>query len=114
MPILLIIFSIFNTYNLFVMSLTMFFIGLIVGIVPALISTMISKEFPQNKGGALGLFNFTRYIGMSLGSITIGLFSAHTVPIYFTGIATLILLLFIINKMSYKRSESNIEQLSNY
>ena len=96
-PILLIVFSFLNTSNLYVMSINIFLIGIIVGIVPALISTTLSSEFTETKGAALGSFNFIRYIGMALGSIVIGLFSNNTQPYFFIGSSILLLILSLLN-----------------
>ncbi|RIN28381.1 MFS transporter, partial [Staphylococcus succinus] len=86
-PILLILFSILNQTNIYILSINIFLIGLIVGIIPALISTHLSSEFPNKKGAALGAFNFIRYTGMALGSITVGLFNIYNVSILFVAIA---------------------------
>ncbi len=88
-----------------------FLIGLIVGIVPALISTILSKEFPKTKGAALGMFNFIRYIGMALGSITIGFFSDDNIIYYYLGISILLIVIFILSKLKIKLNVmNNVEQ----
>lgn len=104
-PILLILFSILNQTNIYILSINIFLIGLIVGIIPALISTNLSSEFPNKKGAALGAFNFIRYTGMALGSITVGLFNIYNVSILFVAIAILLLILaslYFLSKRQHK------------
>lgn len=104
-PILLILFSILNQTNIYILSINIFLIGLIVGIIPALISTHLSSEFPNKKGAALGAFNFIRYIGMALGSITVGLFNIYNVSILFVAVAILLLILtsvYFLSKRQHK------------
>lgn len=111
LTILLILFSILNSSNLYIMLAITFLIGLIVGIVPALISTILSKEFPKTKGAALGMFNFIRYIGMALGSITIGFFSDDNIIYYYLGISILLIVIFILSKLKIKLNVmNNVEQ----
>lgn len=104
-PILLILFSILNQTNIYILSINIFLIGLIVGILPALISTNLSSEFPSKKGAALGAFNFIRYTGMALGSITVGLFNIYNVSILFVAISILLLILasvYFLSKRQHK------------
>ncbi|MDH9162434.1 MFS transporter [Staphylococcus succinus] len=104
-PILLILFSILNQTNIYILSINIFLIGLIVGIIPALISTNLSSEFPNKKGAALGAFNFIRYTGMALGSIAVGLFNIYNVSILFVAIAILLLILasvYFLSKRQHK------------
>ncbi|MGO3049283.1 MFS transporter [Staphylococcus casei] len=100
--VLLLLFALLNTYNIYLVAIILFMIGIMIGIEPALVSTTLTQTFPSAKGGALGIFNFIRYIGMTLGSITIGLFNIHTTYYFFIGIAlAFIFLLFI--TVIYKR-----------
>ncbi|MEJ7218496.1 MFS transporter [Staphylococcus gallinarum] len=112
-PILLILFSILNQTNIYILSINIFLIGLIVGIIPALISTNLSSEFPNKKGAALGAFNFIRYIGMALGSITVGLFNIYNVSILFATIAVLILILSSIYFLSKRQRKAKTNKAYN-
>ncbi|OEL08331.1 MFS transporter [Staphylococcus equorum] len=112
-PILLILFSILNQTNIYILSINIFLIGLIVGIIPALISTNLSSEFPDKKGAALGAFNFIRYIGMALGSIAVGLFNINNVSILFIVISILLLILTIIYFLSIRQHKVIINKAYN-
>ncbi|REH96345.1 MFS transporter [Staphylococcus felis] len=98
----IIIFSIFtllfgtlNSLNLIILSFIIFVLGLFVGIVPALLSTLISQRFENIKGKVLGVFNFVRYIGMTIGAILIGLVSQLFIPYYFAIVSVILILVFI-------------------
>lgn len=77
------LFGIFNSVNLIILSFIIFVLGFFVGVVPALLSTLISQRFENIKGKVLGIFNFVRYIGMTIGAILIGLVSQLFIPYYF-------------------------------
>lgn len=75
-----------NESNVIILSVIIFILGTCVGIVPALLSTIISKRFEHIKGKVLGVFNFVRYIGMTVGALLIGIISQPLVAFYFTTI----------------------------
>ncbi|MDO0969948.1 MFS transporter, partial [Staphylococcus haemolyticus] len=87
--------GIFNSLNLIILSFIIFVLGFFVGVVPALLSTLISQRFENIKGKVLGIFNFVRYIGMTIGAILIGLVSQLFIPYYF-GIVSIILIIILI------------------
>ena len=89
------LFGIFNSVNLIILSFIIFVLGFFVGVVPALLSTLISQRFENIKGKVLGIFNFVRYIGMTIGAILIGLVSQLFIPYYF-GIVSIILIIILI------------------
>ncbi|MCD8887111.1 MFS transporter [Staphylococcus epidermidis] len=89
------LFGLFNSTNLIVLSIIIFILGLFVGIVPALLSTLISQRFESIKGKVLGVFNFARYIGMTIGAILIGLVSQGFTFYYFAIISLILILIFI-------------------
>lgn len=95
----------FSATNLMVLSLIIFVLGFFVGIVPALLSTLISQRYEDRKGKVLGVFNFVRYIGMTIGAILIGLVSQSFIPYYFTITSLLLILLFII--FNFKKFYNN-------
>ncbi|WP_191961380.1 MFS transporter, partial [Staphylococcus aureus] len=70
-------------------------LGTCVGIVPALLSTIISKRFEHIKGKVLGVFNFVRYIGMTVGALLIGIISHSLVPFYFTTVTIMLIIIFL-------------------
>ncbi|MFD3448391.1 MFS transporter [Microbacteriaceae bacterium 4G12] len=96
-PITLLLFGLLQFLNLFVVAILTFSLGFLVGIAPALMSTIISNLFTELKGAALGLFNFIRYTGMALGSISIGLFSIPLTTIYFVILAAIFILISVFN-----------------
>ncbi|GAB5873245.1 hypothetical protein JMUB7536_27510 [Staphylococcus aureus] len=75
-----------NESNVIILSVIIFILGTCVGIVTALLSTIISKRFEHIKGKVLGVFNFVRYIGMTVGALLIGIISQPLVAFYFTTI----------------------------
>lgn len=93
--IITMLFGLLHDLNLTVLSLIIFALGFLVGIVPALLSTLISQRYENIKGKVLGIFNFIRYLGMTFGSITIGLTSQQYVVFYFSFIFTVLLIIFL-------------------
>ena len=49
------LFGLFNTLSLIILSFIIFILGLFVGLVPALLSTLISQRFESIKGKVLGV-----------------------------------------------------------
>lgn len=96
-PIVLFLFGLLQFLNLFVVAILTFSLGFLVGIAPALMSTIISTLFTDLKGAALGLFNFIRYTGMTLGAISIGLFSTPLTTIYFVILAAIFMIISVFN-----------------
>lgn len=101
------LFSFLNSTNLIVLSIIIFILGLFVGIVLALLSTLISQRFESIKGKVLGVFNFVRYIGMTIGAILIGLVSQGSIFYYFATVSLILILIFIyIKTVSFKKTFS--------
>lgn len=73
MPILIIIFGFLHTKSIIGLSILLFLYGITIGFAPPLFSTIISNEYNENRGAALGLFNFIRYSGMAVGGMFTGL-----------------------------------------
>ncbi|MEM5592383.1 hypothetical protein AAHH67_12890 [Niallia circulans] len=73
MPLLIIIFGLLHTKSILGLSILLFMYGITVGFASPLFSTVISNEYNENRGAALGLFNFIRYSGMAVGGMFIGL-----------------------------------------
>lgn len=73
MPLLIIIFGLLHTKSIIGLSILLFMYGITVGFASPLFSTVISNEYNENRGAALGLFNFIRYSGMAVGGMFIGL-----------------------------------------
>ncbi|HAR3910600.1 TPA: MFS transporter [Staphylococcus aureus] len=80
-------------------NVIIFILGTCVGIVPALLSTIISKRFEHIKGKVLGVFNFVRYIGMTVGALLIGIISQPLVAFYFTTITSMLIIIFLYIKI---------------
>lgn len=73
MPLLIIIFGFLHTKSIIGLSILLFLYGITIGFAPPLFSTIISNEYNENRGAALGLFNFIRYSGMAVGGMFTGL-----------------------------------------
>ncbi|HBC4867068.1 TPA: MFS transporter [Staphylococcus aureus] len=80
-------------------NVIIFILGTCVGIVPALLATIISKRFEHIKGKVLGVFNFVRYIGMTVGALLIGIISQPLVAFYFTTITIMLIIIFLYIKI---------------
>lgn len=100
LSIAILLFGLFNTLNLIVLSVMIFILGIFVGITPALLSTLISQRFESIKGKVLGVFNFIRYMGMTIGAIFIGVIVPIFIPYYFILTSLILILIFI-----YTRTE---------
>ncbi|MDM5248628.1 MFS transporter [Lysinibacillus sp. G4S2] len=74
MPLEVILFGLLHTKTIIGLAILLFGYGMTVGFSPPLFSTMISNEYSQNRGTALGLFNFIRYSGMAIGGMFSGLY----------------------------------------
>ncbi|WP_148249667.1 MFS transporter [Staphylococcus aureus] len=94
-----ILFGWLNESNVIILSVIIFILGTCVGIVPALLSTIISKRFEHIKGKVLGVFNFVRYIGMTVGALLIGIISQPLVAFYFTTITIMLIVIFLYIKI---------------
>ncbi|MFG6169643.1 MFS transporter, partial [Staphylococcus aureus] len=88
-----------NESNVIILSVIIFILGTCVGIVPALLSTIISKRFEHIKGKVLGVFNFVRYIGMTVGALLIGIIYQPLVAFYFTTITIMLIVIFLYIKI---------------
>ncbi|HCT0306036.1 TPA: MFS transporter, partial [Staphylococcus pseudintermedius] len=105
-------FGLMHYLNLIVLSLIIFALGFLVGIVPALLSTLISQRYENIKGKVLGIFNFIRYLGMTFGSITIGLISQQYMLFYFSFIFIVMLTIFLyIKTVHFNQAMTDIYHL---
>lgn len=105
-------FGLMHYLNLIVLSLIIFALGFLVGIVPALLSTLISQRYENIKGKVLGIFNFIRYLGMTFGSIAIGLISQQYMLFYFSFIFIVILTIFLyIKTVHFNQAMTDIYHL---
>ncbi|NPC94167.1 MFS transporter [Bacillus sp. WMMC1349] len=68
----IVFFGLTHTFSLFVMSIALIVFGITMGLIPPMFSTMITNEFEENRGSAIGVFNFIRYIGMASGPVISG------------------------------------------
>ncbi|UWE04281.1 MFS transporter [Laceyella sacchari] len=73
----MLLFSFTHSLSLIAISIALVLHGISVGLITPLYSTMITNEFEQQKGSAIGMFNFVRYIGMAAGPIISGLLLAE-------------------------------------
>ncbi|MFO3789766.1 MFS transporter [Bacillus mojavensis] len=63
----IILFTFTHSVSIILMALTLALFGVSMGVIPPLYSTMITNEFEENRGSAIGIFNFIRYTGMAAG-----------------------------------------------
>ncbi|MFT8322141.1 MAG: MFS transporter [Bacillus sp. (in: firmicutes)] len=68
----LILFAITSHWHLIALSLSLILYGLSTGFITPLYGTIITNEFKNNRASAMGMFNFIRYVGMSVGPIVSG------------------------------------------
>lgn len=73
MPIFIILFGIILEKNIIILSIVLFLYGILLGFSPPLFSTMISNQYTNERGLALGVFNFVRYCGMAIGAGIVGI-----------------------------------------
>jgi len=97
-PLLIIAFGCLHTKSIIGLSIILFMYGLTIGFAPPLFSTIISNEYSEHRGAALGLFNFIRYSGMAIGGMFTGLSVVlpSTLVFIFCGV-----LLFVISLYQY-------------
>ncbi|MBS3681238.1 MFS transporter [Ornithinibacillus massiliensis] len=99
MPLEIILFGKFHTYSLMWLSIILFGYGIMVGFSAPLFSTIISKEYCENRGTALGVFNFVRYVGMALGGMSSALYRVMPSSVLFMLFGSC---LFLISIVSFK------------
>ncbi|MBU8785566.1 MULTISPECIES: MFS transporter [Bacillus] len=63
----IVIFGFTHTFSIFFMSIALILFGIAMGLIPPLFSTVVANEYEENRGSALGMFNFIRYTGMACG-----------------------------------------------
>ncbi|WII38253.1 MFS transporter [Paenibacillus thiaminolyticus] len=68
----MLLFAATESVSLIGLSAALVMYGISGGVLTPLFATMISNEFEAQRGSALGLFNFIRYVGMAAGPITGG------------------------------------------
>ncbi|PFX61585.1 MFS transporter [Bacillus wiedmannii] len=75
-----ILFAVTHSYTLIGVTIALILHGISIGVLTPLFATMIANEFEHNRGSAMGMFNFIRYMGMAVGPIVSGLLLAHFKP----------------------------------
>ncbi|MED4444090.1 MFS transporter [Bacillus cereus] len=68
-----ILFAVIHSNTLIGVTVALILHGISIGILTPLFATMIANEFEHNRGSAMGMFNFIRYMGMAVGPIVSGL-----------------------------------------
>ncbi|MGA3601386.1 MFS transporter [Lysinibacillus agricola] len=96
MPLQVILFGLLQESSIAGLSIVLFCYGITVGFAPPFFSTIISNEYCDNRGAALGLFNFIRYSGMAIGSIIAGLYKVMSVSLLFIILGILLYLIAIV------------------
>ena len=74
----MLLFAVTQSFTLTGMVAALAVYGICIGVITPLYSTMIANEFEHNRGSAMGMFNFIRYIGMAAGPVVSGLLLAET------------------------------------
>lgn len=103
MPLQVVLFGVLHAQSLVGLSIILFGYGIMVGFSAPLFSTLISNEYSEYRGTALGVFNFVRYSGMAIGGMSSALY--HVLP----GSALFVLfgvLLLLVSILPYKRFQS--------
>ncbi|MGC7931070.1 MFS transporter [Lysinibacillus sp. VIII_CA] len=103
MPLQVVLFGVLHAQSLVALSIILFGYGIMVGFSAPLFSTLISNEYSEHRGTALGVFNFVRYSGMAIGGMSSALY--HVLP----GSALFVLfgvLLLLVSILPYKRFQS--------
>ena len=67
-----ILFAVIHSKTLIGVTVALILHGISIGILTPLFATMIANEFEHNRGSAMGMFNFIRYMGMAVGPIVSG------------------------------------------
>ncbi|MDY0853953.1 MFS transporter [Bacillus thuringiensis] len=75
-----ILFAVTHSKTLIGVTVALILHGISIGILTPLFATMIANEFEHNRGSAMGMFNFIRYMGMAVGPIVSGVLLAHFNP----------------------------------
>lgn len=104
MPLLIVIFGLFHTKSIIGLSILLFMYGITVGFASPLFSTVISNEYSENRGAALGLFNFIRYSGMAVGGMFTGLSRVLPSSYIFIFLGSFLFLISLLQYSSFKKS----------
>ncbi|WP_249260890.1 MFS transporter [Virgibacillus pantothenticus] len=73
MPLFIVLFGMILENNIIILSVVLFVYGILLGFSPPLFSTIISNQYTNERGLALGIFNFVRYCGMAIGAGIVGI-----------------------------------------
>ncbi|GIN98087.1 putative MFS-type transporter YvmA [Siminovitchia terrae] len=104
MPLQVILFGLLHTKSIIGLSIILFGYGMTVGFSPPLFSTIISNEYSENRGTALGLFNFIRYAGMAIGGMLTGLYNVLPSAFVFFFLGIFLFFASILHYRSLKKS----------
>ncbi|MEK4838619.1 MFS transporter [Bacillus sp. FSL L8-0152] len=77
-----ILFAVTHSNTLIGVTVALILHGISIGILTPLFATMIVNEFEHNRGSAMGMFNFIRYMGMAVGPIISGLLLTYYQPTF--------------------------------
>ncbi|ALL11736.1 MFS transporter [Bacillus thuringiensis] len=77
-----ILFAVTHSNTLIGVTVALILHGISIGILTPLFATMIANEFEHNRGSAMGMFNFIRYMGMAVGPIVSGILLAYFQPTF--------------------------------
>ncbi len=103
MPLLIISFGFLHTKSIIALSILLFLYGITLGFATPLFSTIISNEYSENRGAALGLFNFIRYSGMAAGGMFTGLNRVLPSSYIFIFLGVLLLIISLFQYSSLKK-----------
>ncbi len=103
MPLQVILFGLLHTKSIIGLSIILFGYGMTVGFSPPLFSTIISNEYSENRGTALGLFNFIRYAGMAIGGMLTGLYNVLPSAFVFFFLGIFLFFASVLHYQSFKK-----------
>ncbi|UJA77241.1 MFS transporter, partial [Bacillus cereus] len=78
----IILFAATHSYSLIGVTIALILHGISIGTLTPLFATMIANGFEHNRGSAMGMFNFIRYMGMAVGPIISGVLLTYFKPTF--------------------------------
>jgi len=99
-----------QSFSLLAIVAALVMYGICVGVLTPLYSTLLANEYDHNRAGALGLYNFIRYLGMASGPVLSGLLLTTFGPRIEFGLLGVLFALFLLAlppKFQAKGKEAN-------
>jgi len=97
-----------QSFSLLGMMVALIVYGVCVGILTPLYSTLLASEYDHNRAGAMGMYNFIRYLGMATGPVLSGLllkFIEPGIEFGLMGVLFAVIILVLLPKFQAKGKE---------